>query len=87
MDVVTIIILLYVESEQLIRLTFTKLYLYCLKATEMGAKLDPEMFSGYGEAPRLHPCILPRGLFISPIVNKHAQLSVWLYSMRSRGTV
>ena len=55
MDVVTIIILIYMESEQFI---------------------SPAMFSGHGEAPRLHPCILPRGLFISPIVNKHANLSI-----------
>ena len=72
MDVVTIIISLYVESEQLISLAFTKIYLYCLKATEKGSRLDPA-FSGHGEAPRLHPYILPRGLLISPIVNKHAR--------------
>ena len=76
MDVVTIIILLYMESEQFISPTFTKIYLYCLNASETGSKLDPAMFSGHGEAPRLHPCILPRGLFISPIVNKHANLSI-----------
>ena len=46
------------ESEQLISLTFTKIYLYCLKATEKGSKLDPAMFSGHGEVPRLHLCIL-----------------------------
>ena len=43
MDVVTIIIVLYVEIEQLISLTFTKIYLYCLKATE-----KESMFSGHG---------------------------------------
>ena len=41
--VVTIIIVLYVESEQLISLTFTKVYFYFLEATE------PAMFSGHGE--------------------------------------
>ena len=86
MDVglVTIIILLYVESEQLIRLTFTKIYLYCKKATEKGSKLDPVMFRGQWEVPRLHPCILPRGLFKSPILNKHAKVAVLL---RTRGVV
>ena len=78
MDVVTILIVLYVESEQLISLTFTKIYLYCLKTTEKGSKLDPAMFSGHGEVPRLlvHPCILPRGLFISSMVIKNAQSSI-----------
>ena len=73
MFVVTIIIFSYVESEQLISLAFTKISLYFLKATEKGWKLDPAMFSGHGEVPRLHPCILTRGLFISVIVNKHAK--------------
>ena len=59
MDVVTIIILLSVGNEQLISLTFTKIYLYCLEATEYGSKLDPTMFSGHGAAPRLHPCKSP----------------------------
>ena len=72
MDVVTIIFSLYAESEQLISLAFTKIYLYCLKATEKGSKLDPA-FSGHREVSRLHPCILPKGLFILPIENKHAR--------------
>ena len=57
MDVATIIILLYVKSEQLISLTFTKICLYCLKSTGKGSELDPAMFSGHGEVPRIHPCI------------------------------
>ena len=64
------------ESKQIISPTFTKIYLYCLKTSEKGSKLDLAMFSDHGEVPHLHPCILPRGLFISPIVNKHAKLSV-----------
>ena len=42
-----------------------KIY-FCLEATEKGLNLDPAMFSGYGDVPRLHPCIglLPRGLSI-----------------------
>ena len=67
MDEVTLIMLLYVESEQLISLTFTQ---------ETGSKLDFAMCSGHGEISRLHPCILPRGLFISSIVNKHEKLQV-----------
>ena len=64
MDVVTIIIALYADSEQLISLTFTKIYLYCLKATAMFTGHYMCVFVGGGGVPRLHLCILPRVLFI-----------------------
>ena len=69
--------------DQLISLTLTKIYLYCLKTTEKGSKLDPAMFSGHAEVPRLHPCIHSRGLFISPILNKHEH---YQYDCAQRGS-
>ena len=78
MDAETIIIFLCMENSQLIRLTFTKIYLCRQKTIEKGSNLDPAMFSGHGKAPLLRPCLIPRGLFISPIVNKHSKLSVRL---------